>query len=192
MEVIGLTGGIGSGKTTIAKMFESLNIPVYYADIEAKKLMNTSNNIKIKLIDLFGDETFIDESLNRSYIANIVFKDKEKLQKLNAIVHPEVERHFHNWIKNQNSKYVIQENAIIFENENQSKFDKMITVTASKDLRVSRVMQRDAVSESMVLDRMKNQLKDSYKINNSDFVIYNTDLKQSKDQVLKIHKDLID
>ncbi|MCK5639093.1 MAG: dephospho-CoA kinase [Flavobacteriaceae bacterium] len=192
MEVIGLTGGIGSGKTTIAKMFESLNIPVYYADIEAKKLMNTSNNIKIKLIDLFGDETFIDESLNRSYIANIVFKDKEKLQKLNAIVHPEVERHFHNWIKNQNSKYVIQENAIIFENENQSKFDKMITVTASKDLRVNRVMQRDAVSESMVLDRMKNQLKDSYKINNSDFVIYNTDLKQSKDQVLKIHKDLID
>lgn len=192
MEVIGLTGGIGSGKTTIAKMFESLNIPVYYADIEAKKLMNTSNNIKIKLIDLFGDETFIDESLNRSYIANIVFNDKEKLQKLNAIVHPEVERHFHNWIKNQNSKYVIQENAIIFENENQSKFDKMITVTASKDLRVNRVMQRDAVSESMVLDRMKNQLKDSYKINNSDFVIYNTDLKQSKDQVLKIHKDLID
>ncbi len=192
MEVIGLTGGIGSGKTTIAKMFESLNIPVYYADIEAKKLMNTSNNIKIKLIDLFGDETFIDESLNRSYIANIVFKDKEKLQKLNAIVHPEVERHFHNWIKNQNSKYVIQENAIIFENENQSKFDKMITVTASKDLRVNRVMQRDAVSESMVLDRMKNQLKDSYKINNSDFVIYNTDLKQSKDQVLKIHQDLID
>jgi len=191
MEVIGLTGGIGSGKTTIAKMFESLNVPVYYADIEAKKLMSTSNIIKIKLIDLFGNEAFIDESLNRSYIANIVFKDEKKLQKLNAIVHPEVERHFDSWVKSQNSKYVIQENAIIFENDNQSKFDKMITVTAPKEIKISRVMQRDGVSESMVLDRMKNQLKDGFKIKNSDFVIYNTDLKQSKHQVLKIHQELI-
>jgi len=191
MEVIGLTGGIGSGKTTIAKMFESLNVPVYYADIEAKKLMSTSNSIKIKLIDLFGNEAFIDESLNRSYIANIVFKDEKKLQKLNAIVHPEVERHFDSWVKSQNSKYVIQENAIIFENDNQSKFDKMITVTAPKEIKISRVMQRDGVSESMVLDRMKNQLKDVFKIKNSDFVIYNTDLKQSKHQVLKIHQELI-
>ena len=191
MEVIGLTGGIGSGKTTIAKMFESLNVPVYYADIEAKKLMSTTNIIKIKLIDLFGNEAFIDESLNRSYIANIVFKDEKKLQKLNAIVHPEVERHFDSWVKSQNSKYVIQENAIIFENNNQSKFDKMITVTAPKEIKISRVMQRDGVSESMVLDRMKNQLKDVFKIKNSDFVIYNTDLKQSKHQVLKIHQELI-
>ncbi len=191
MDVIGLTGGMGSGKTTIARMFENLGVPVYYADTEAKKLMNTSNTIKKELIELFGNKTYINGVLNRAFLADIIFKDTERLKKINTIVHPAVEHHFEKWVKDQNSIYIIQENAIIFENNNQGKFDKIITVTAPKDIRISRVMQRDDVSKEKVLDRLKNQLEDSYKIKNSDFVIYNTDLKNSKDQVLQIHHELI-
>ena len=187
MEKIGLTGGIGSGKTTIAKMFEELGVPVYYSDDEAKKLMNTSPKIKEGVIQLFGKESFINNELNRAFIANIVFKDKGMLNKLNALVHPEVEKHFDNWAKNQHSKYVIQENAIIFESESESRFDKIITVTAPNEVKIERVQKRDHVSKEKVLERMQNQLDDKYKIGNSYFVINNLDLEESKREVEKIH-----
>ncbi len=191
MKIIGLTGGIGSGKTTIAKMFEALGIPVYYADYEAKKIMQSSGIIKDKLVELFGEQSYKNEDLNRSFIANIVFKDRNKLSKLNKIVHPEVNKHFRDWVIKQSAAYVIQENAILFENDNQNKFDFIITVTAPQKIKIERVISRDKTSKDLVLARMKNQLEDSIKIKNSDFVINNTDLHQSKNQVIRIHKDLL-
>ena len=191
MKVIGLTGGIGSGKTTIAKLFESLGIPVYYADIEAKELMNSSNELKVKLIDLFGENAFDNNALNRSYIANVVFKDKKKLKELNALVHPEVEKHFKNWLKDQKSAYVIQENAIIFENNKQFDFDHIITVTAPKKIKIERIIDRDNIKKEQVIQRMNNQLDDDFKVRNSKYVIYNTDLQESKLQVKNIHKALL-
>ena len=191
MEIIGLTGGIGSGKTTIAKMFEDLDVPVYYADDEAKKLINSNRKIREKLIHLFGKEAFKNSKLNRAFIASIIFNNKEKLNNINAIVHPEVEKHFKKWTKSQNSKYVIQENAIIFESGAQERFDKIITVTAPVDVKIERVKKRDQISKEKVLERMYNQLGDDYKMKNSFFVLNNLKLEDSKKEVKKIHKFLI-
>lgn len=188
MKVIGLTGGIGSGKTTIAKMFANLGVPVYYADDEAKKLMYSNQHIKEQLIRLFGEDTFLNGELNKAFIADIIFKDKKKLESINAIVHPEVEKHFSNWIKKQDSKYVIQENAILFESGTQNRFDKIITVTAPLGIKIERVVERDQTSREKVLERIDNQLKDDYKIRNSSFVINNLSLEDSKKEVIKIHK----
>ena len=191
MKIIGLTGGIGSGKSSIAKMFEALYIPVYYADIEAKKLMNSSEVIRKKLILVFGKEAFVDNKLNKPFIANVVFNDKRKLKLLNSIVHPEVENHFKNWIKIQKSIYIIQENAIIFESKNQNNFDDIITVTAPKPVKIKRVILRDNVSKEKVIERMQNQLSDKYKAERSKFVINNIDLLKSEKEVLQIHQALI-
>ncbi len=191
MKTVGLTGGIGSGKTTIAKMFEELGVPLYFADDEAKKLMNSNDKIQKKLIDLFGKETYKNGELNREFIAGIVFNDKDKLNKINSIVHPEVEKHFKNWVEDQNSKYVIQENAIIFESGAQDRFNYIITVTAPVDVKIDRVRKRDHISKEKVLERMNNQLDDDYKIKNSFFVINNLILEDSKKEVNKIHKFLL-
>jgi len=149
-----------------------------------------SSIIKNKLISLFGKESYKNDELNTAYIANIVFKDKNKLNELNKIVHPEVKKHFRNWIKKQNTAYVIQENAIIFESKNQNDFDFIIAVTAPMELKIERVINRDHTSKESVVARMDNQLDDAFKIKNSNYVIHNTDLKQSKNQVLKLHEVL--
>ncbi len=190
MVIVGLTGGIGSGKSTIAKMFEDLGVAVYYADDEAKKLMNTSPQIRIKLIDEFGEKTFENGNLNRAYLAEIIFNDKEKLQIINAIVHPEVDKHFKNWVSKQKGIFVIQENAILFESNKQDSFDYIITVTAPKETRIKRVIKRDKVSEQQIISRMKNQFDDAEKIKNSNFVINNINLSQSKQQVKNIYQKL--
>lgn len=190
MKIIGLTGGIGSGKTTIAKMFEKLGVPVYYADDEAKKIMNSSDQIKKKLIDLFGKKAYKNDELNREFIAKIIFNDKNKLNDINAIIHPEVDKCFKNWARNQTSKYIIQENAIIFENNYQNRYDKIISVTAPIDVKIHRVVKRDHTSKEKVLERMHNQLDDDYKIKNSFFVINNTSLKDSENEVKRIHEIL--
>ena len=190
MIVIGLTGGIGSGKTTVADYFTELDVPVYFADDEAKKLMNTSKKIKKKLIAEFGKEAYNDGMLNRAHLAAIVFNDKNKLNSINSIVHPEVATHFSKWIKKQKSAYVIQENAILFENNTASKFDYIITVTAPIAIRVQRVIERDSVREEDVLSRMNNQWDETKKIKLSDFIIQNVNLSDTKKQVAKLHKKL--
>ena len=190
MIVVGLTGGIGSGKTTVANYFMSLGVPVYFADIEAKELMNTSKKIKKKLIAEFGKESFKNKKLNRAYIASIVFNNKSKLELLNKIVHPEVAHHFTTWVKKQKAVYVIQENAIMFENNTASGYNFIITVTAPIEVRIDRVMKRDVVSKEAVLSRINNQWDDTEKIKRSDFVIYNINLADTKKQVKKIHKEL--
>lgn len=190
MKIVGLTGGIGSGKTTIAKMFEKLGVAVYYADDEAKQLMNTSVEIKKELIDAFGERTYKNGTLNRAYLADLIFNDKEKLQKVNSIVHPKVDEHFQNWVDSQSGKFVIQENAILFESNKQDKFDFIITVTAPKKVKLQRVIDRDHSDKNQVIARMNNQLEDSFKIDNSNFVIYNTDLKQVEQEVRGIYDKL--
>lgn len=191
MKVIGLTGGIGSGKTTVAKMFAALGVPVYYADEEAKKLMNSSKIIQQKLRDTFGEETYVCGVLNRKYLSDLVFHDKEKLVKINAIVHPEVEKHFQTWVQKQKAQYVLQENAIIFENNKQDHFDAIITVSAPAELKIDRVVHRDSTNRENVLARIKNQLNDDFKISNSDYIIYNTDLEDSNRQVKEIHEKIL-
>ena len=191
MRIVGLTGGIGSGKSTVSEMFKTLGVPVYNSDDQAKHIMNTSDRIKKELIDIFGEKCFENGKLNRPYIAGLVFNNKEKLKQLNAIVHPEVKRNFKKWIMRQKAPYVIQENPLIFENNSQDDFDIVITVTAPKNIRVQRVMERDGLSEDQVLARVKNQLDDQLKINGSHFIITNDTLQSTKIQVERINKAIL-
>lgn len=190
MIIVGLTGGIGSGKSTVAKIFESFGIPVYDSDKEAKRLMTSSKSLKKKLIQLFGKKSFEHKKLNKSHISSKVFKNPDLLQKLNEIVHPAVKNHFLEWTTKQKSDYVIQETALIFENQSQDNYDAIILVTAPKDERIRRVMERDGVQEVKVLERMSNQLDDDDKIELSDFVIENLNLEYTHQQVYKIHNQL--
>jgi len=188
---VGLTGGIGSGKTTVAKLFIELGIPVYIADKEAKRLMHTSKAIKRKLLEEFGEKAYIKNKLNRAFLAKIVFNDKKKLAAINKIVHPSVANSFKRWLNKHNSAYAIQENAILFENNSANNFDFIITVTAPIQDKIERVMKRDNVTKEEVLSRMNNQISDKEKIKNSNFVIENRDLRQVKNEVIKIHKQIL-
>lgn len=191
MITVGLTGGIGSGKTTVAKAFHELGIPIYIADDEAKKLMQTSPVVKHKLIELFGKEAYLEGSLNKPYIANIIFHDKNYLDKMNAVVHPEVAKHFKKWLSKQQAPYVIKEAAILFENGGYKQCDVLITVTAPKKCKIERLLKRDNTSVEKIEAIMKNQWSDAQKIKLSDYVIDNTELEKTKRQVLKIHQQIL-
>ncbi|MBC3848019.1 dephospho-CoA kinase [Winogradskyella echinorum] len=191
MKVVGLTGGIGSGKTTILKCFKAFDIPVYIADDEAKALMNRSKVIKRKLIQLFGESAYKHDKLNRPYLASKIFNDKSLLSKMNAIVHPKVASHFKRWLKKQDAPYIIKEAAIIFENNLENQYDYIITVIADKDLRIKRVMQRDNASKEKIQSIINNQLSDDEKVKRSDFVIVNNDLETAKAQAKDIHQQLL-
>lgn len=191
MVVVGLTGGIGSGKTTILKWFQSFGVPVYIADEEAKALMNRSKIIKRKLIQLFGEEAYSNGTLNRTYLSSKIFNDKTLLSKMNAIVHPKVAAHFKRWLKKQEADYVIKEAAIIFENKLQDQYDFIITVVADEQLRLQRVMKRDNASKEKIQSIMRNQWPDAQKIKKSDFVIENNDLETAKKQAFEIHKKIL-
>lgn len=187
MIVVGLTGGIGSGKTTVLKMFQKLGVDCYIADVEAKKLMNSMKIIRKKIIREFGKEAFLRGSLSRKYIAKIVFENPEKLQKLNNIVHPRVHRHFKKFVKNATSDYVIYESAILFENNGNKNCNYTLTVTAPIDVKIKRILARDETTKVDILNRMKNQLTDEEKVSKSDFVISNLDIKITRKEVEKLH-----
>ena len=191
MMIVGLTGGIGSGKTTVANMFRELGVPVYNSDVEAKNLMNFSAKIKKEVEGLLGEQSYHNGELNRDYVAKKVFGDKGLLKALNGIVHPAVREHFLNWSKGQKTQYVVQEAAIIFENGNREFYDKIILVTAPIPTRISRVMHRDASTEAQVEQRIKNQLPDSEKEKYSDFVIANIELEKTQLEVMRIHQELL-
>ncbi|MCG2461106.1 dephospho-CoA kinase [Flavobacteriaceae bacterium F89] len=191
MKIIGLTGGIGSGKTTVGRMFHDLGVPVYESDKEAKLLMQNSKEIKVGLEALFGNGAFNGEVLNRKFIADRVFADQNLLQKLNALVHPVVRDHFLSWQKDQRFAYVVQEAAIIFENGQCSNYDKIILVTAPREIRIKRVMQRDGSTRQEILDRMKNQWSEQKKRKLSDFVINNVNLKKTRIKVDQIHSAIL-
>jgi dephospho-CoA kinase len=191
MIVVGLTGGIGSGKTTVAKLFEALDIPIYIADVEAKRLMNNSKVIRRKLIDLFGILAYTDNQLNKTFIASKIFNDVSLLAQMNAIVHPKVAKDFQRWLKKQNATYVIKEAAIIFEQQKELDYDYIITVTANTKDKIARVLKRDHTTESNIMDIIKNQMPDDEKVKKSDFVIVNNQLEDTKIQVLKTHKKIL-
>lgn len=190
--VVGLTGGIGSGKTTVAGIFNTLGVPIYVADTEAKNIMSNSVEIKNALIKLFGEKAYHKGLLNREYLSSKIFENKELLQKMNNIVHPAVKQHFKNWLKEQKSSYVIKEAAIIFEHGKQAEYDYVITVVADVEKRVERTMKRDSKSRKSIENIMDNQLLDDEKVKLSDFVIRNDDLRETKSQVLKIHEILLE
>jgi len=191
MIIVGLTGGIGSGKTIVAKQFSEMGIPVYIADEEAKGLMGRSKVIKKKLIKLFGDEAYVNNELNKPFLANIIFNDKVYLQKMNAIVHPKVARHFEKWVLKQHAPYVIKEVAILFENGGHKVCDFVITVTAPIETRIKRLLKRDNTSKEKIEVIMKNQWTDEDKVKHSHFVIENVELENTKKQVVKIHKEIL-
>lgn len=191
MIIVGLTGGIGSGKTTVAKMFAELGVPVYNSDTEAKRLMQSSKNVKKEIIELFGKRAYERKKLNRTYISDQVFNDSGLLKKLNGIVHPAVRKHFLSWVKKQDGPYVIQEAAVIFENNSQSRYDRIILVTSPQDVRIQRVIKRDGSSKEKISDRIKNQWDDSEKRVLSDFVIENVDFEKTRLRVKEIHGRLL-
>lgn len=183
---IGLTGGIGSGKTTVANMFKNKNIPVFIADVEAKKILNDPS-VAQDVANTFNISLTNDGLIDKSELASIVFKDKEALEKLNSIIHPKVQQSFQKWIRNIDAPYIIYEAAIIFEKDRASDFDFTILIIAPEEARVQRVVQRDLSSEDEVKSRMKAQWPESKKKKLADFVIENTNLKQTQQQVDKLH-----
>jgi dephospho-CoA kinase len=187
---IGITGGIGSGKTTICKIFETLNIPIYYADDRAKWLMTNDNTVKNAVIENFGDNAYLpDGQLDRAYIANIVFQNQAKLSVLNNIVHPAVQEDGENWFsQHKNAPYAIKEAALLVESGGYKHLDKLIVVTAPVALRIERVMQRDRASEADVRARMAKQMPEEEKVKFADFIIENDGEKLLLPQVLAIHR----
>ncbi|RZJ54602.1 MAG: dephospho-CoA kinase [Flavobacterium sp.] len=189
-KVIGLTGGIGSGKTTIANYFKELGVPVYIADDGARNVMQ-SESIIIKIRETFGGAIFEGNTLNRAKLAEIVFNDKEKLNQLNSIVHPAVKSDFEAWLlTHKEDEYVIYEAAILFESGRYKECDLIITVTAPEEVRIDRVLKRDNTTRDQVLSRMKMQWNDEKRISGSNFVINNENLKNAKEEVVKILKIL--
>jgi len=189
-KIIGLTGGIGSGKTMVAEYFKSLGIPVYIADKEARQLM-TSENIINALSNEFGKEILENGILNREKLAQLVFNNPKKLQKLNSIVHPEVKKHFDNWVeKHKNYPFVVKEAAILFESGSHKYCDTIITVTCPLEIRLQRVMKRDKTDRESVLKRIENQWTDEQRIAKSNFVIHNLSVESTKKQVDEILKKL--
>tara|TARA_R110002020_G_scaffold352573_1_gene565621 strand:- start:5819 stop:6406 length:588 start_codon:yes stop_codon:yes gene_type:complete len=191
MKIIGLTGGIGSGKTTVAKMFSELGVPIYIADIEAKKLTNSSKAIRRKLIKLLGEESYSEEGLNRAFVAEKIFNDKGLLNSVNEIIHPKVAAHFKKWVLKQNFPYVIKEAAILFENGSYKECDTVILVTAPKPIRIKRILERDKTTEADIQQRMDNQWNDEDKIQLADIVVNNIDLETTKKRIAEIHKALL-
>lgn len=185
-KIIGLTGGIGSGKTTIANYLKSIGIPVYIADDEAKKVMQLPEIVtQIKLE--FGENVFVNDLINTSKLAKLVFNNPEKLKQLNKIVHPAVKEHFDNWVlQHKDFPFVIKEAAILFESGSYQYCDKIITVIAPIETRIKRVINRDKTSREKVLDRINSQWTDEQKTSKSDFVITNISFDDAKNQVDKI------
>jgi len=188
---IGLTGGIGSGKSTVAKIFEALDIPVYYADDAAKRLMNEDKEIKAALINHFGAESYINGQLNRPYISSLVFNNKEKLELLNFITHPATIRDANEWMKKQTSKYIIKEAALIFESGSAEYLDYVIGVYAPAPLRIKRTMDRDAVTKDEVIKRMSRQINEEMKMKLCDFIVINDEQQLMIPQVIQLHEKFL-
>lgn len=192
MKKIGVTGGIGSGKSTVCKVFEVLGIPVYYADVEAKRLMQHNHLLKIAIREHFGHEVYdSDGNLDRMFLAKMVFSDKDKLALLNSLVHPVTIRDAELWAERQDAPYVIKEAALMFESEAFHYVDKVIGVSAPEPLRIKRTMNRDLVERGEVIRRMKNQMDEETKMKMCDYIIFNDEQQAVIPQVLKLHEEIL-
>jgi len=188
---IGLTGGIGSGKSTVAKVFEVLGVPVYYADEAARHIMNADPLLREQIIQQFGPGAYDNGVLNRKYLAGIVFNDPAKLELLNSLVHPATIRDGEKWMQQQTAPYAVKEAALIFESGSQSQLDYVIGVSAPDALRIHRTMQRDHITRDEVIARINKQVKQVIKMRLCDFVIYNDEQQPVIPQVLKLHEQLL-
>lgn len=188
---IGITGGIGSGKTFICQLFKALAVPVYNADDEAKKLMNTDLRIRESLIAAFGEATYKDGILDRAFLAQQIFSDKEKLGLVNGIVHPIVIQAAKDWAEQQKARYSLKEAALLFESGSYKDLDYTILVTAPLSVRVKRVMERDGITEEQVMERISKQLTDEEKIKMADFIIINDGITPLLPQVWTLHQKFL-
>jgi dephospho-CoA kinase len=189
---VGITGGIGSGKSTVARIFGVLGIPVYYADGAAKRLMNEDPQLIEQIIQHFGSNAYEDGKLNRSYISSLVFNNKEKLDLLNSIVHPATIRDSDDWMKLQNAAYVLKEAALIFESGSQQGLDYVIGVSAPAPLRIHRAMKRDGISRAEVTARMTRQIQETIKMRLCNFIIVNDEQSMLIPQVITLHNKLME
>lgn len=185
---VGLTGGIGSGKTTVAKIFELLQVPVYYADAVSKSLYTTDMDLMENVKKHFGEAVYTNNTLNRSVLAALVFNDPQKLALLNSLVHPPTIRHAESWMTAQTAPYIIKEAALLFESGSAGSLHYIIGVYTPKHLRLKRVMDRDGLSREDVLHRMDKQIEESIKMKLCDFVINNNEQELVIPQVLQLHK----
>lgn len=188
---IGLTGGIGSGKSTVAQLFELLGIPVYYADDAAKELMNTDEELKNSIKKNFGSQAYKNNLLDRQYMATVVFNDPEKLKVLNSLVHPATLKDAGQWMQRQTTPYVIKEAALLFESGADKMLDHVIGVAAPEELRIKRVMKRDGVSREEVIKRLSKQMEEEKKLSLCDFILVNDETQLLIPQVLELHQKLI-
>jgi dephospho-CoA kinase len=188
---IGLTGGIGSGKSTVARIFEVLGVPVYYADLATRNLVNTDEVLKEKIIAAFGKASYRDDQLDRGYIADIVFQDPEKLNLLNQLTHPATIEHANQWMRKQHVPYAIKEAALIFESGSGAHLDYVIGVSAPLPLRLLRIMKRDHTTREKVLERMSRQIDEGIKMKLCDFVIMNDEQQLLIPQVIALHEQLL-
>ena len=191
MKIVGLTGGIGSGKSTVLNHFKNLGIKTYSADKAAKKLINSDKDLIKSIKNLFGDNIYENNILDSVKLSKIVFKDPYKLKSLNSIIHPAVAKDFESFIKTINGDYIVKEVAIIFETNTEHNYNKIVLIRAPLEERIKRVILRDNLSREDVIKRVNNQIDDSTIIDNCDYIIENINLKDLKEKVLKIHKDLI-
>ena len=191
--LIGLTGGIGAGKTLVAKIFELLRVPVFNADTEAKVILGNDENVRTQVIEVFGPKAYSRMKPNRKYLARQIFSNDEMREKLNAIVHPAVGEAFKKWVEDHHDKpYLLKEAAIIFETGGESKLDGVVLVTAPEMIRIERVMKRDKVTENQVRDRMAAQWSDEEKLKKSDYHIVNDGKTAIIPQVLTMHDALLE
>ncbi len=190
---IGVTGGIGSGKSVVCKIFSALGMPVYDADSRAKQLMTVDKILIEKIKEQFGESSYsIDGSLNRDFLGKEVFNDPRKLEQLNQLVHPRVGDDYEQWVeKNKSVGYVVKEAALLFESESYKMLDKIIVVTAPEDLRIQRVMDRDKRSKEGILKIIRSQMPEEEKINRADFIIYNDETTLIVPEVMKLHERFI-
>lgn len=188
---IGITGGIGSGKSVVSKVFEVLGIPVFYADAEAKLVMEQDEELMAGIKNEFGEEAYTNNQLNRPYIANIVFNDPFKLEKLNALVHPATMRAADEWFAKQTAPYVIKEAALLFEAGTAGHLNKIIGVYAPQHVRIKRVMDRDGSTRDEVLARMSRQIQEQIKMKLCDYVVVNDEQQMVIPQVIELHKTLL-
>lgn len=192
MIVVGLTGGIGSGKTTVANLFRNHGAPVYIADDEARILTDTSSKIKEGITAAFGSDLYREGQLDRKRLASIVFNAPDKLEQLNAVIHPEVRAHFQSWLQKQTAPYVVYEAAILFETGAYKNFDYTILVTADQEERIKRLIIRDGGTKEEILARMNNQWSDEQKRALADVEIVNMNPEEVKLQVWEIHKKFVE
>jgi len=188
---VAITGGIGTGKTTISSMFADKGIPVFNSDEIAKEIMNTNSLLKNEIVTAFGDKAYDKNKLNKEYLSDVVFNNEILLKKINSIVHPYVAEEFNSWIQEQNSKYIIYESAIIFENQAEDFFDKIICVTASEEEVISRIMKRNDFSVDKIKSIINKQLPNDAKVQKSDYVIESMNISKLSDKVLEIHNDIM-